>query len=177
MATPPGTARHFAGPAGHSRTPGCRLGLPSLCLQPCVQPSALPPKHFPNPIASLYLRGHQPSPLCPPASTLASCCHPPPAICSLGSKEDIFKIANHIRSLSKLAWGLWVINLRAKPISVPTAPQGPAPGTSHQYLASSVLSHLPQIHPPLHCSSNMSSLFLLQDLCSCSSFPLSPHPS
>lgn len=50
MASPPGTVRPVAGPAGHSRTLGCRLGLPSLLHQPLVQSSALPPKRFSNPV-------------------------------------------------------------------------------------------------------------------------------
>lgn len=59
--------------------------------------------------------------LLPPASTLASCCNPPPAICSPpGSQRDIFKTANHILSLSKLAPG---INLRTKPTLHPIAPK------------------------------------------------------
>lgn len=168
MASPPGTVRPVAGPAGHSRTLGCRLGLPSLLLQPLVQSSALPPKRFSNPVTCFCLQGQQPSPRCPPASTLASCCHPPPAICSPpGSQGDIFKTANHILPLSKLAPGLWLINLETKPISLPVAPRDPVPVTSCQYvlhfswLTCPRYTHLCTVLP------TCPACFCPQDFCSC----------
>lgn len=168
MASPPGTVRPVAGPAGHSRTLGCRLGLPSLLLQPLVQSSALPPKRFSNPVtcfvseaSSQVPTARQPPPWPPAAIRLPAICSPP------GSQGDIFKTANHILPLSKLAPGLWLINLKTKPISLPAAPLDPVPVTSHQYLlhfswlACPRYTHLCTVLP------TCPACVCPQDLCSC----------
>lgn len=71
-ASPPGTVRPVAGPAGHSRTLGCRLGLPSfsplsshqLCLRSTSQIQSLP---FVSEATSQVPAARQPPPW-PPAA-------------------------------------------------------------------------------------------------------------
>lgn len=114
----PAQPRPLAPCWSHRYVPWCHLGLPSLLPLPHVHPSALSPKHFPNPATSLYL--------VPPASALASRCNLPPAICSSpGSHKDIFKTANHILSLSRLACGS--STSEQNPHSSPPPPRRPGP--------------------------------------------------
>lgn len=108
---------------------------PGSFLVPLIRPlvssgTPLPPPSAPRPPVSFVSKAlpkssHFPLSLVPPASALASCCSLPPAICSPGSHKDIFKTANHILSLSKLACGS--STSEQNPRSSPQPPRRPGP--------------------------------------------------
>lgn len=157
------TPWHLAGP------PWCHLGLTPLLPLPHVHPSALSPKLFPNPAPSFSL--------VPPASAPASRCNLPSAICSSpGSHRDIFKTANHILSLSRLACGS--STSEQNPHGSPQPPRRPGPCDPSP---TSICLHLPgssvPATAPLQGSSNAASLFPPQDLCTCSPLLLPAPPS
>lgn len=124
-----GIAGHFAGPAGHSWTPGCCLGL-----------TPLPPPLAPCPVISsaskaLPESSHFPlSPRPPAKSQLPASLHPglllPSASCNLFSSRqrgDIFKTANHILLLPKPAQWLMGHQPQNKTHIPPSSPPRSAP--------------------------------------------------
>lgn len=151
------------------------MGLLSLPTRPHVHLSALPPKYFPNPVTSLYLWGHQPSPcyLQPPP-------WPPAAIRLLQSVllQAARRIFLKLQITCCHSPNLLLASTSDKTHTPPHSPQGGrAPETSRRYLRPSLLPHLSQPQPPLHGSSNMASLFPPQDLCTCSYFWQDTLPS
>lgn len=136
----------------------CPMSTHQLCLQ----------STSPNPAPSLYLWCHQP-PLRPPA-----------AICLLQSVlQAATRIFLKLQITSCHSPNLPVAHQpQNKTHTPPLGPRGGlGPVTSHRYLSPSFLAHLSQPQPPLRGSSNTASLFLPQDLCTCSSLLLPAPPN